>query len=224
MLSLTLEVAAKRIGVVANVNRNDCIRQEPLIQPAIYCLSLEVQVSLFSRLPPDTIQLFAPSTMKNIPASILLTALFLYAPNAHAQSSDLEAVLAVTQKIFDAVHSQNQDDWRAIQLPEGTTLSLRSGKEIQNNASNLNLARNKDFVARLVKNESDYLERWTAEPTVMIRGPIAVVWGEYEFWIDGNFSHCGVDSVDLVKLDGEWKMANIMWTVELENCPTDPSR
>ncbi len=177
-----------------------------------------------SRVPPDTIQLSESSIMKNIFTSILLAFLIPLAPDAQAQSGDHEAVLAVMQKIFDAVHSQNQDDWHAIQLPEGTTLSLRSGKEIQNNASNLNLARNKDFVARLVKNESDYLERWTAEPTVMIRGPIAVVWGEYEFWIDGNFSHCGVDSVDLVKLDGEWKMANIMWTVELENCPTDPSR
>jgi hypothetical protein len=48
------------------------------------------------------------------------------------------------------------------------------------------------------------------------------VWGEYEFWIDGAFSHCGVDAVDLVKIDGEWKVANFMWTVEKENCPTGP--
>jgi hypothetical protein len=43
---------------------------------------------------------------------------------------------------------------------------------------------------------------------VLIRGPIAVVWGEYEFWTDGQFSHCGVDSVDFVKIDGTWKVAN----------------
>jgi hypothetical protein len=54
---------------------------------------------------------------------------------------------------------------------------------------------------------------------VLIRGPIAVVWGQYEFLIDGEFSHCGVDAADLVKVDGRWKVANFMWTVEKENCP-----
>jgi hypothetical protein len=66
------------------------------------------------------------------------------------------------------------------------------------------------------------MERWTGEPTILIRGPIAVIWGEYEFWIDGEFSHCGVDSADLVKLEGEWKVANFMWTVERDDCPTAP--
>ena len=71
--------------------------------------------------------------------------------------------------------------------------------------------------------EEEWIERWTGDPTVMIRGPIAVVWGEYEFLVDGDFSHCGVDSIDLVKVDGDWKIANWMWTVEEDGCATDPS-
>ena len=55
----------------------------------------------------------------------------------------------------------------------------------------------------------------------MIGGPIAVVWGEYEFFINGERSHCGVDVADVVKLDGKWKIANFMWTVEPDACP-DP--
>lgn len=50
-----------------------------------------------------------------------------------------------------------------------------------------------------------------------------MIWGEYEFWIDGEFSHCGVDSADLVKTDGEWKVANFMWTVEKTDCPSAPA-
>jgi hypothetical protein len=82
------------------------------------------------------------------------------------------------------------------------------------------MASNEEFIAGLQKNEHDYREFWTAEPTVLIRGPIAVVWGAYEFTIDGKFSHCGIDAIDMVKLEGEWKVANIMWTVEKDNCPT----
>jgi hypothetical protein len=55
-----------------------------------------------------------------------------------------------------------------------------------------------------------------------MRGPIAVVWGEYEFWINNAFSHCGVDAINLVKLEGGWKIANWMWTVEEDGCSTGP--
>ncbi len=77
----------------------------------------------------------------------------------------------------------------------------------------------------LVENDIDdghkYVERWTGDPTVLARGPIAVMWGAYEFLIDGKFSHCGIDSADLAKLEGSWKIANWMWAVE-KNCATGP--
>jgi hypothetical protein len=65
-------------------------------------------------------------------------------------------------------------------------------------------------------------------PTVLVRGPIAVVWAPYEFWQDGKTSHCGVDVFDLVKIDGEWRVSNSMWTVEPDACnelrPADASK
>lgn len=65
-------------------------------------------------------------------------------------------------------------------------------------------------------------------PTVLVRGSIAVVWAPYEFWEDGKSSHCGVDVFDLVKIDGEWRVSNSMWTVEPDACaglrPADTSQ
>ena len=66
------------------------------------------------------------------------------------------------------------------------------------------------------------------DPTVQLRGSIAVVWAPYEFWRDGKTTHCGIDVFDLVKQDGAWRIAHIMYTVEPEACPelrpTNPSR
>jgi len=54
-----------------------------------------------------------------------------------------------------------------------------------------------------------------------------VVWAPYEFWIDNATSHCGVDVFSFVKLDGTWRVANSMWTVEPGACtglrPSNPS-
>jgi hypothetical protein len=57
------------------------------------------------------------------------------------------------------------------------------------------------------------------DPTVLVRGSIAVVWAPYEFWRDGKTTHCGVDVFDLVKQDDVWRVANIMFTVEPDACP-----
>ena len=141
---------------------------------------------------------------------VFLTGLFVFSRpiHAYAESGDREAILVLMDKAFAAVRSSNPDDWRAIQLAAGTTLSFRPGPEERPEELEMRMTNNEDFIADLQPDGHEYLERWTAQPTILIRGPIAVIWGEYEFWIDGEFSHCGVDSADLVKINGEWKIVN----------------
>jgi len=159
---------------------------------------------------------------KNLLCLVLLS--FLHATNASAEDSEREAVLALMDQAFEAVGSGDPDDLRAIQLAEGTSLSFRSRADGEPGELEMRIATNEALVASGTDDDHEYVERWSGKPKVMIRGPIAVVWGEYEFWIDGEFSHCGIDSVDLVKVDADWKIANWMWTVEKNHCPTGPSR
>ena len=144
--------------------------------------------------------------------------------SAYADDQETGAVLALMQQPFDAVGTGDPDHMRGIKLAEGTSLSFRPLAGGAPGELEMRMSSNEALAAVPVEDLHKYRERWTSEPTVMIRGPIAVVWGEYEFYIDGEFSHCGVDSVDLVKVDGVWKIANWMWTVEKEGCPTDPSQ
>ena len=46
-----------------------------------------------------------------------------------------------------------------------------------------------------------------------------MIWSRYEFEIDGRFSHCGIDHVDLVRIDGRWRVLNLTWTQQTEGCP-----
>lgn len=151
---------------------------------------------------------------------MLILALALHANALQADENEREDILAVVEQAFAAVKSQNPDDWRAVQVPQGSTLSFRSHSSGEPGKLEMRMTNNEEFIAGMRKTEQEYAEYWTGEPTVLIRGPIAVVWGAYEFTIDGKFSHCGIDAIDMVKLDEGWKIANIMWTVEKENCPT----
>jgi hypothetical protein len=154
---------------------------------------------------------------------LLLTLLSLPLPGlAGSEADERGEILGLMARAFDAVASRNPDDMRAIQLAEGTSLSFRPQPNGKAGELEMRMSSNEALVASDVDDGRRFLERWTGEPVVMIRGPLATVWGEYEFFIDGKFSHCGIDSVDVARVDGEWKIVNWSWTVEKEHCPTAP--
>jgi hypothetical protein len=45
-----------------------------------------------------------------------------------------------------------------------------------------------------------------------------MVWTPYRFIFNGKFSHCGVNSFTLVKLNGEWKINYVIDTRRKEKC------
>ncbi len=54
--------------------------------------------------------------------------------------------------------------------------------------------------------------------SILTDGPLASVWTPYKFYVDNQFSHCGVNSFQLVKLNGEWKIQYIIDTRRKEGC------
>ncbi len=54
--------------------------------------------------------------------------------------------------------------------------------------------------------------------TIKIDGPLAMVWAPYKFYFDGNFSHCGVDCFQLVRINGAWKIQYLLDTRRKQPC------
>jgi hypothetical protein len=68
----------------------------------------------------------------------------------------------------------------------------------------------------------DFMERgWDGR--VEVSGTLATVWLPYDFYIDGEWSHCGVDLFTMIRTDGEWLIASLTYTVEQPpNCEAHP--
>lgn len=47
---------------------------------------------------------------------------------------------------------------------------------------------------------------------ILIDGPLAHVWTPYEFYINGKLSHSGVNSFEMIKENGMWKIVYIIDT------------
>lgn len=54
--------------------------------------------------------------------------------------------------------------------------------------------------------------------SIKIDGPMAMAWTPYKFYYKGQFSHCGVNSFQLVKINGAWKIQYIIDTRRREGC------
>ncbi|RDC56721.1 hypothetical protein DU508_05825 [Pedobacter chinensis] len=53
---------------------------------------------------------------------------------------------------------------------------------------------------------------------ILIDGPLAAVWTDYKFYVDEKFSHCGVNSFQLVKGEKGWQIVYLIDTRRKDNC------
>lgn len=70
-------------------------------------------------------------------------------------------------------------------------------------------------IASLPKGDAD--ERITFD-VVKVDADLAIAWTPYQFYFKGKFSHCGVDSFQLVRINGEWKIQYLIDTRRKDNC------
>lgn len=66
-----------------------------------------------------------------------------------------------------------------------------------------------DLVGKMTPGDAD--ERIQFD-VVRIDGPLAIVWAPYEFYYKGKYSHKGVDSFQLVRVNGVWKIQYLIDT------------
>ena len=54
--------------------------------------------------------------------------------------------------------------------------------------------------------------------SIQVDRTMANAWVGYEFWLNGEFSHCGINSFQLINFDGEWKIIYLIDTRGKEGC------
>jgi hypothetical protein len=53
---------------------------------------------------------------------------------------------------------------------------------------------------------------------IKVDGDLASAWTPYEFYVGEEFSHCGVNSFQLLKTADGWKIFHIVDTRRKDNC------
>lgn len=147
---------------------------------------------------------------------IALLLALLISSSSFAQDSDEIDVKKTVIKFFDAFHKQ---DSIAIKELVSKDLKLQS---IGNSKEGFTQLRNEEFSAFLksivsIPKDQKFEEK-LLDFKIRVDGDMANAWTPYEFWFNGKFSHCGVNSFQLVKLEGVWKIIYLIDTRRREGC------
>ena len=153
-----------------------------------------------------------------IAVSLMFTGSF-YATSSAAQSDqDRAAILETVDRFFAALTTHDRSELIAITLPGSLNISVSNPV---NGPQDINIQNYTQMINGLGADGPEFLERYW-DPTVLIEGNIAVFWAPYDFHVDGVFSHCGIDSFQLVKREGQWLLSNLSWTRQRQDCEPSP--
>ncbi len=145
--------------------------------------------------------------------SAVLTLLILNVA-AFAQN-DEDAVKATINKMFDGIRKSDSSVIRSAFAPTAilqTIVNRRDGKtEVRTEPID-------SFLVGVTQPHADVYDERIEFKSVKIDANLAAVWTPYKFFLGDKFSHCGVNSFQLVKLNGEWKIQYIIDTRRRENC------
>lgn len=144
---------------------------------------------------------------------VLLTTL-VFSLTLNAQSTE-DSVKAVVNTLFDGMKNANAALLKSAFSDNAVLQTISRNKEGKVVVATENIDEFASFVSKLKRDSAD--ERIQFE-TIKIDGPLAVVWTPYNFYLNGKFSHCGVNSFQLVRFDGLWKIQYIIDTRRRQGC------
>lgn len=133
---------------------------------------------------------------------------------ANAQTAE-DSVKAVVNNLFTGMKNADAVLLKSTFADSAILQTITRNKEGKTIIQTEEVARFVEQVSKMPKDAAD--ERITFD-VLRIDGPLAIVWTPYKFYFNGKFSHCGVNSFQLVRINGNWKIQYLIDTRRRAGC------
>ena len=128
---------------------------------------------------------------------------------ARAQSVDAESktVIAVADSVLAALSSGDRATLKHLTLDS----SVVGGAGVRDGVERFSLRTWGLYTA--TPSSAAFTERGF-DATARVQDRVAVVWMPYDLYRGEAWSHCGVDTFTLMKTEGRWRVAALIYTIE----------
>lgn len=137
-----------------------------------------------------------------------------FATAAQAQSAT-DSVKQVVNQLFTAMKTSDAQLLQQCFADSATLQTIAMNKEGKTIVRNESVA---TFAASISKAPVGALDERIEFDMVKTDAALAIVWTPYQFYLNGNFSHCGVNSFQLVRFNGQWKIQYLIDTRRRTGC------
>lgn len=147
--------------------------------------------------------------------SILAVFCFLNFTIGFAQSEE-EAVKNTVKTFLESFHAQDSLGMTKTVHSDVVLQTIGKKKEGQQQIRTENFG---DLIRSITSiPDSIQFQEKIIDYSIQIDGAIANAWTPYEFWLNGKFHHCGVNSFQLFKEEGTWKIIYLIDTRRKDGC------
>lgn len=122
---------------------------------------------------------------------------------AKAPTTTEDSVKATINRLFEGMKNADTAVLKSAFTAEPILNTVATNKKKKVYVRNEKFA---DFVKITGQQKAGEADERIQFGTILIDGPLAVVWTPYEFYYKGRFRHCGVNSFQLVRLEDGWKI------------------
>jgi len=150
---------------------------------------------------------------------LTLLLLIVFIGNVHvfrAQDAEAAAVKKVVEGFFDAFHQQDSVAMKRFVADDVVLQTTGRNKEGKTLFRSQPIEKLYESIVSIPDSISfqEKLTSWS----IQVDRTMANAWVGYEFWLNGNFSHCGINSFQMVNFDGEWKIIYLIDTRGKSGC------
>lgn len=145
---------------------------------------------------------------------LIVLTMLMYGISVKAQTAE-DSVKAVINKMFVAMKEGNGANLKSTFSDSLVFQAISKNKEGQDIVKNVNPT---GFINSINNAEPGTLDERITFDVVKVDGTLAIAWTPYSFYYKGAFSHCGVNSFQLVRLNGEWKIQYLIDTRRKQDC------
>jgi hypothetical protein len=147
--------------------------------------------------------------------SLLATMAFVLVSAAGVSGQEAEVRAAVDQ-IFAGMRTSNSQMVRDVFASEARFAVINS----RNGPASIRSQAVDGWLDGIGESEGKWDER-VYDVEVQVDGNMASAWVPYTFYLDGEISHCGINSIELLRDADGWKVTQLSDTRKQAECP-DP--
>ena len=169
---------------------------------------------------PDSVRFFArscrsltcavePLLYRKMRSLVVVAVLASIGHSALAQDieADRRAAIAVADSVLAALSNGDNATLARLTLDSAVV----GGAGVRDGVERLSLRTWGLYINRT--GPSTFTERGF-DATARVQDRVAQVWMPYDLYLGDKWSHCGVDTFTLIKYEGRWRVAALIYTIE----------